>query len=128
LYLLKEIVLPVFIIITLVNFIFFEPVTRFSSRVLGIEAGFTLFYCLLYYLNLLMQDEILTDEQQPIFWMVTGISIYMVVNFPIFLFYQVLAVKFKYFAVGIWDIHNIAYCVLGVFIARYFYAVRRQLY
>lgn len=122
---LKKIVLVAFIIISQVNFIFFERITSFSSRILGLEAGGILFYCLLYYLNLLMQEDTSTEKKDATFWLVTGISIYIVISFPLFLFYKTLSVKFQDFAIGIWGLHNVVYCVLCIFIARYFYAVNR---
>ena len=119
-------VLPVaFIIISQVNFMFLQRITTFSSRILGLEAGGILFYCLLYYVNLLMQEEAPGYKRDATFWVVTGISIYTVVSFPLFLYYSKLSVKFQDFAIGIWDLHNVAYCVLCIFIARYFYAVSR---
>ena len=73
-----------------------------------------------------MQEDELIEKKDPAFWLITGISIYTVISFPLFLFYSVLSVKFKHFAVGIWDLHNFAYCLLSIFIARYFYAVSHQ--
>ena len=73
-----------------------------------------------------MQEEAIDYKKDPVFLMVTGISIYFVVNFPIFLFYKSLSVDFKIFAVDIWGIHNIAYILLCIFIARFFYAVSRK--
>jgi hypothetical protein len=123
LYSFKKILLVAFIIISQVNFIFFERITSFSSRMLGLEAGSILFLCLLYYVNLLMQEDTSVDKKDATFWLVTGISIYTVISFPLFLFYKTLSVKFQDFAIGIWDLHNVAYCLLCIFIARYFYAV-----
>jgi hypothetical protein len=120
---LKKVLLVAFILISQVNFIFFERITSFSSRILGLEAGGILFYCLLYYVNLLMQEDTLVDKKDAAFWLVTGIGIYTVVSFPLFLFYSTLSVKFQDFAIGIWDLHNVAYCLLCIFIARYFYVV-----
>ena len=126
LYKVKKILPAVFIIATMINFIFFERFTVFSSRILGIEAGGILFYCLLYYVNQQLQEDTITYKRDETFWLVTGISIYMVVCFPLFLFYNSLSVKFQDFAIGIWDLHNVAYLLLCIFIARYFYAVNHQ--
>ncbi|MEN9572040.1 MAG: hypothetical protein RL172_3271 [Bacteroidota bacterium] len=117
----KGIIPLLFLLFVLINFIFFEPFTKFSSRLLGLEAGLLLFYCLQYFLGLMLSEEPLTIRGNHVFWMVTGISIYMVINFPVFLFYKKISLKFSEFAISIWDLHNFSYIMLCFFIARFFY-------
>ena len=124
----KKLIPFVFLIFVAVNFLFFEKFTSLSSRIMGLETGLVLFYCILYYLWLFMQEDTFEYKKYPSFRLVTGLSIYVVVNFPIFLFYKSLSIKFRYFAVGLWDIHNIAYIVLCIFIASFFYAVSCKRY
>lgn len=106
-------------------FFFFKDIRDFSSLLLATEAAILLLYCLLYYLTML-RDEHSSIKRSPAFWAVTGLSIYVVINFPIFLFYTVLAQQAEKFAVNIWDIHNISYLVLCLFIAKSFYAANQQ--
>lgn len=107
------------------NFIFFEnfftPRT-FSSRLLATEAGILLFYALQYYLFKLQEDNTST-KKPPEFWMVTGLSIYVVFNFPFFLLYTSLDVPDQ---VKWWYVHNISYIILCLFIAKSFYAANRR--
>lgn len=122
---LKKIVPFIFVILTLVNFIFFEKYTDFSSRTLSSESGFLLFYCLLYYLNILSLDHHIVYKTSPEFWIVTGLSIYVVINFPIFLFYKNLSAKYENFATHIWDVHNITYIIFCILIAKGFNVSKR---
>ena len=122
----KKMIPVIFIVFVVINFTVFEKYTDFSSRTFSLETGLLLFLCLLYYVNQQLQEDAITYKRDETFWLVTGISIYMVVCFPLFLFYNSLSVKFQDFAIGIWDLHNVAYLLLCIFIARYFYAVNHQ--
>lgn len=122
----KKMIFLAIIMIILVSYIFFESFLKFSGPMLAIEAGGILFYCLLFYINLLMLDDETAYKKDAAFWLITGISIYMVINFPLFLFYNALSEKFKAFAVDIWDLHNVTYCLLCIFMARYFNAIRHE--
>ena len=123
----KRVVPFVFIIIVLINYVFFESIfTRFNSSMLGLEALVILFYCMVYFLNLLIEEEAVSYKKNTTFWMVTGISIYVVINFPIFIFYKSFSDTALKFAVGIWDLHNITYIMLCIFMAKYFYNVSNE--
>jgi hypothetical protein len=124
---LKTVVRYFFLFAVVLNFLFLQSVWVLSSRVMGLEAGFTILFCMLYFIQMLQDDED-TTAKAPAYWMITGITIYMIINFPIFLFYEPLANSFVNFAVGIWDIHNITYILLCLFMARYFYVLQRKLY
>jgi hypothetical protein len=122
----KKILPVIFLLFIVINFIFFENFIDIglSSRLLSIEAGILLFYCMQYYLNLL-REEHTSFMKMPSFWVVTGLSIYVVASFPIFLFYEKLPALNKTFSVSIWDVHNIAFILLCIFIAKSFYGSRR---
>jgi hypothetical protein len=109
----------------LVNFLFFENFftpNTFSSRLLATEAGILLFYCLQYYLFRLQEDNAGSKKGND-FWMVTGLSIYVVFNFPFFLLYTSLDIKDQ---VNWWYIHNVSYIILCIFIAKAFYVPRNR--
>ena len=117
-------ILPIaFLIFVIINFTFYEKFfdVIFSSRLLATEAALLLFYCLQYYIFLMLEDRTTRLTHQPGFWVVTGLTIYMAVNFFIFLFYSYLTSLNEPFAISIWDIHNIAYIILCLFLARAFY-------
>ena len=116
----KKIIPVLFVLFVLANFTWNEKFKNFSSITIGLESGLELFYCLLYYLRVMHEDHPFTVKT-PEFWVVTGISMYVVVNFPIFLFYEAVSKKFEDFAIDIWILHNILYVILCCFIARAFY-------
>ena len=83
-----------------------------------------LFYCLEYYLYKL-QDDNFEIKKQPDFWIVTGLSIYVVFNFPYFLFYKyLLDIKEEKFVVQMWNFHNVTFIIFCIFIAKAFYTSR----
>lgn len=116
-----------FLLFAAVNFSVYErffDYNNLSSRLLAMEAGLLLFYCLQYYYYKVKEDlEI--GQSQPDFWVVTGLGIYVVVNFFIFLLYKELAVYYTRFAVDIWSIHNLSYILFHIFLAKAFYASTR---
>ena len=92
-----------------------------SSRLLATEAALLLFYCLQYFIFLLLEDRDTPLRKQPGFWIATGLIIYVATSFFIFLFYTYLIKQNFEFAVSIWDVHNIAYILLCISIAIAFY-------
>ncbi len=125
LYLLKKIFLLIFIVFIIINFWHDESFVDFSSRTLAVESALLLFYCLIYYFNSLQHNELIPYAKQFEFWIITGISIFMVVVFPIYLFYKHLS-SYQQFARQIWNIHNFAYIVLCCFFAKGIYATKNM--
>jgi len=112
-----------------VNFIFFENFFNsgsFSGNLLSVEAYLLLVYCMLYYLAELKDESNLFNN--PHFWVVTGLSIYVVINFFVFLFYIPMLDVNLHLAVDIWNIHNIAFIIFCFFIAKAFYGTARYQY
>jgi hypothetical protein len=108
----------------IVNFTFFEKFYHpilFSSRLFATESGLLLFYCLRYYLFQSQAGK--ADERGADFWVITGLSIYVVFNFFYFLFYTTLISKKQYelFVMNMWNFHNVTFVILCIFIARAFY-------
>jgi len=121
---LKKIVPVLFVIFLTVNFSMVEDFFYFyhlSGNLHAAESFLILIYCMGYYLSELNDDRkfVLTGKN---FLMVTGLSLYVVTNFFIFLFYVPLLSYNKELAVDMWYVHNAAYVVLCLFIARSFYA------
>jgi len=105
-----------------INFIFFENFFNrdsFSGNLLTVEAYLLLVYCMLYYLAELKEDDNLFEG--PHFWIVTGLSIYLVTNFFVFLFYAPMLSVDVNLAINIWNVHNIAFIIFCVFITKAFY-------
>ena len=119
----KKIIPLLFVIFLIINFLFFEDFFyywSFSGKLLSLETGLLLLYCLQYYFFVL-NEEHSSDKRPPSFWVVTGLSIYVVINFPIFLFYRAFLKQFENFAVNIWDITNISFILFCLFISKAFY-------
>jgi hypothetical protein len=113
----------------LVNFIFFENFFNFgtfSSRLLTVEASLLLVYCLQFYFYKLRDDDP-SSKRKGDFWVVTGLCIYVVINFFIFLFYTTLNdLGYGGFLMTIWNVHNISYIVLCILLAKAFYDPARS--
>ncbi len=112
-----------FIILMGLIFIFYKDIRELSSLLMTTDSALLLIYCLVYYF-LFLRDENAKVSNHPHFWAVLGLSIYVVINFPIFLFYTVISEKAETFAIDIWDVHNISYIIFCIFLARAFYAAR----
>ena len=114
----------------IINFLFFEKFINFysfSDRLLTAEAYLLLVYCMLYYLTELKSDR---DDlfRTPHFWVVTGLCIYVVVNFYVFLFYMPMLDLDLDLAVNFWHVHNIAFIIFCLFITKAFYGPVRYKY
>ncbi|MDQ6901937.1 MAG: hypothetical protein M3139_02855 [Bacteroidota bacterium] len=120
---LKKVIPFISLFIIIINFKYLETFANpghLSGNLLATEAYFLLIYCVLYYLAKLRSEE---DDLTwgPDFWVATGLSIYVVVNFFVFLFYVPMIEQNSKMADHIWDVHNVAYIILCIFIAKAFY-------
>ncbi len=118
-----KLIIPfLFIFFVVINFIFFEDYfqTKISSRLHTVESGILLFYCLQFYLFRL-KDEQASFVKMPDFWVVTGLSIFVVISFPIYLFYDRLLNEELKFVIDIWEVQKAAFLIFCLFIAKAFY-------
>jgi hypothetical protein len=121
---LKKLIALVFLLYFVIDFAFFENFfypNHLSGNILSAEAYLLLIYGMLYYLSVL-NDEDDTAFKGPVFWIVTGLSLYVVINFFVFLFYVPMITQNLVLALDIWNVHNVAYIILCLFIARALYA------
>lgn len=106
------------------NFFYYDS---FSGNLLATEAYLLLVFCMMYYLaELKDNDENLFNT--PHFWVVTGLSIYVAVNFFVFLFYLPMIYVDLKLAVNIWYVHNIAFIIFCLFLTKAFYGPFRNQY
>jgi hypothetical protein len=121
----KKIIPLISLLFLIINFRFFEnfyEVDTISSRLFAVESGLLLFYCLQYYLFKL-QEEDGVEKRGPAYWVVMGLSIYVVFNFFYFLFYTTLIESgYGKFVAYMWNYHNITFIILCIFIAKAFHA------
>lgn len=114
----------------IINFIFFEEFffqDHLSGNLLSAEAYLLLIYCMLYYLAELKEEDDISASGAK-FWIVTGLGLFVVVNFFVFLFYVPMLNENPRMAVEIWNVHNVAYIIFCLFIAKAFYATNRHQY
>lgn len=127
---LKYILPAVSLLIIIINFRYIENFgnpDHLSGNLLAAEAYLLLIYCMQYYLAKL-RDEVDDLTSGPDFWVVTGLAIYVVINFFVFLFYVPMLDQNITLAINIWYIHNIAYIILCFFITKAFYEPARHQY
>jgi hypothetical protein len=120
---LKKILPVLFIAFLIINFSLYENFVNqqhLSGSLLAIESYLLLVYCMHYYL-LQLQNEVENWASAKDFWIVTGLSAYVVINFFIFLFYVPMIKESPFLAGKMWDIHNIAYIFFCILIAKAFY-------
>lgn len=113
-----------------INFGLFENLFNydsFSGNLLATEAYILLVYCMLYYLSELKDDN-KNLFNGPDFWIVTGLSIYVVINFFVFLFYLPMIYVDRELAENIWNVHNIAFIIFCLFITKGLYGSHRYKY
>jgi len=119
----KKIIAGLFTLFFIIDFGFFEHFfyyNHLSGNLLSAEAYLLLIYCMLYYLEVLISEDD-TAFKGPVFWIVTGLAIYFVVNFFVFLFYVPMINQDIVLVLAIWNVHNVAYIILCLFITRAFY-------
>lgn len=124
----KKIVPILFLIFFVINFGWYEHFfnySMFSSRLLAVEAFFLLFYVLQYYL-FKINENVEVNIFTPDFWIITGLGIYMVINFFIFLLYNELSIRLQTFAISLWNVHNISYIIFNLFIAKSLHESSKQ--
>jgi hypothetical protein len=105
------------------NFIFIEKfnnVDHLSGNLLATEAYVLLIYCMQYYLLQLKTDTADFTRKKDLM-VITGLSIYVVINFFVFLFYVPMLTENPNLAEHMWSVHNLAYITLCIFIAKAFY-------
>ena len=126
---LRKLLLWVFGGFLIINFLFFENFfnpEHLSGNLLTVESYLLLIYCVQYYLAELKMDDNLFEG--PHFWVVTGLAVYVVVNFFVFLFYVPLLDTNVDLAIDIWNVHNIAFIFFCAFVTKAFYVPARNQY
>ena len=120
---LKKILPFGFALFILINFLFFQDFfypKLLSSRLHSVESGILLFYCLLFYFYILNEDQI-QFNRSPAYFVVTGLSILIVISFPIYLFYKAIVFQSPNFGYKIWPVQKVAFLLFCIFIAKAFY-------
>ncbi len=124
---LKKIIPVIYVIFLFVDFTISENFLskrEIAANLFTGEAFFLLVYCLLYYLSKLQNDNDALMAGVDIY-VVTGLSIFVVVNFFVFLFYDAMLAEGWRLADNMWSVHNVAYIILCLLIAKAFSSVKK---
>ena len=116
----KKLVFILFIIFLFLNFSFVDHFFYFdliSANLHMVESGLLLFYCLQYYLYLLLIEDTWFIKDTPSFWLVTGLSIFIVISLPIYIFYKQLVFHDIDFGINVWLVQKIAFLVFSLLTA-----------
>ena len=119
----KRFIPLIWVLFITINFSFFENFfnpRNLSGNLLALESYLLLICCMQYYLSQL-RNEVEKISSEKDFWVVTGLSIYVVVNFFLFLFYVPMIKQNPFLTGRMWDIHNVAYIIFCTLIAKAFY-------
>ncbi len=122
--LIDKLIPAVYFAFVLINFSILENFfygQHISGNLVSMEAFLLLIYCMLYYLAQLQSDAGGITATKG-FWVVTGLSIYVAANFFVFLFYVPMITENPELANNMWNVHNVAYIILCIFISKAFYA------
>lgn len=97
------------------NFNFSQP---FIQQVFTIQAFFLIIPCIFYYIDLFNREPSLELLNEPSFWIVTGLSFFMVCTLPFSIFGEyIMRSNYKLY-LELFSIFNIFYCLLFVMIIR----------
>ena len=113
----KKIIPIVYLVYVIISFWKFKPITDFNSGPAAASAALLIFYCLLHYLYLSQQEHPPPTAKKSIAMVVAGLSIYVSVNFFIFLFYTTLMDTAVKFSIVIWNVHNVFFIIFCIFLA-----------
>jgi hypothetical protein len=121
----KKIIPLFFILFVVTDFIILKPLhsffTGFHSELLATEAAILLFYCLQHYIYQANLEQISSRQTRSTNRIIAGLTIYIAINFFIFLFYSALMETSNAFSRQIWEVHNISYILFSCLIANGFY-------
>ena len=123
---LPRILVIVYLLFTLWNFINWTSPLQFSTLHFIAESIVLLMLCLLFFFRTI-RDESTTDWiKQPAFIVCAGLSLYEAVNFFTFLFFETLTRYNLQFLKIAWTIHNITFVVLCIMLALALYSAKTR--
>ncbi len=105
-----------FILFFFINFLFFEPISKFPSNLICVECIFLLVLSFLFLIDLIEVDQKTSVKYQFRFWAVLGILLYSTVCFFIFFIYKYGAID-TFFRKMTWKIQEVMILIkFGLFI------------
>lgn len=64
----------------LVNPLLFEPLYTYNSIARSIESIVLTFFCIVYFYSIYREESVMYLDEQPAFWIVTGLTVYLTVG------------------------------------------------
>ena len=116
----------VYIIFVVCNFIFFESILIFSSRIFSAESIVLLILCFSFFVRSIQDESDTNWIKHPAFLICGGVSFYEAVNFFIFLLFYPLSAKDAKFISALWTVHNITFIILCLTIAQALYSSHKK--
>lgn len=109
--------LPVYILFVIVNFWQWENILSIGTILNAVESTLLLGLCIYFFLQVIKDDSEKKWVEEPVFLVCIGVSLYETVNFFIFLFFHVIAVKDQNFGVFTMKIFSITFIILCILLA-----------
>ncbi len=123
---LRWFIIPVYILLVLINFIFFQPVTTFSTRLYAVESILLLVLCISFFLYSIKDESDTIWMDHPAFIVAAGVSLYEAINFFVFLFYDVISEHMEDFGRTTMRIFSISYVILCILLAIVLFRAREK--
>jgi len=115
-----------YLVFVAVNFVFFQSPLFISSYLFAAESIILLVFCFSFFLRSMQDDSEVNWLKHPAFLVCTGISLYEVTSFFIFLFFYPLFEKNPEFGDLTMSIHNVMYIILCIMLALALYRYRSK--
>ncbi len=121
-----RILLVAYLVFVIINFTFLHSPFFISSHLFAAESIVLLVFCLSFFFRSMQDDSNVNWLKHPSFLVCTGISLYEVTSFFIFLFFYPLFEKNPEFGDLTMSIHNVMYIILCIMLAYTLYRYRRK--
>lgn len=111
-------VLIIAVLFFIANAIWWEGISVYNSKSSGLSNFILVSYCVYYYKFQLENMQNIFVEEQPSFWIISGIFIYCAGNFFLFIMFNYLTLHYNNFAYYSWYINDILILVMNIFFAK----------
>ncbi len=110
-------IILLFLIISVLNFLFLESSDSLNSNTLSIEFLVIIIFCSIYYFKFSQSDQIVVFHKQPYFWIVTGFFVYFTTTLLVFSLYKYTVTSYRSFIFDFWIFQEVMYIIKNLLIA-----------
>lgn len=118
-----KVVLLLFILFSITNSFFIQPITSFNTYSRSLGAIILILYCVVYFQQLI---STVMDFNNPNIWYASGIFIYFSSSFLIFIMSNLTLTIRKELNFILWNIHGFMVLLMYIFISFGFHIVKRN--